>query len=85
MMPEVGGYTVCNRLKANPVTQAIPVVFVTASADRALNRQAYAAGAVACLPKPFRPGPVVAIIEAALASIRRRSARAEDAPRKQSA
>ncbi len=70
MMPEVGGYTVCNRLKANPVTQAIPVVFVTASADRGLNRRAYAAGALACLPKPFRAGPVVAVIETALASVK---------------
>ncbi len=85
MMPGVDGYTVCKGLKANPVTQAIPVVFVTASADRALNRQAYAAGAIACLPKPFRPGPVVAVIEAALASIKRRSARAEDAPKRQHA
>ena len=30
MMPEVDGYEVCRRLKDNPVTRDIPVIFLTA-------------------------------------------------------
>ncbi|MCC8998405.1 MAG: response regulator, partial [Candidatus Contendobacter sp.] len=30
MMPEMDGYTVCERLKSNPRTREIPVIFVTA-------------------------------------------------------
>ena len=32
MMPDVDGYEVCRRLKAEPKTQAIPVIFLTAKA-----------------------------------------------------
>jgi CheY-like chemotaxis protein len=41
MMPGVDGYAVCRSLKADPATRSIPVIFLTASADRALNRQAF--------------------------------------------
>jgi DNA-binding NarL/FixJ family response regulator len=44
------------------------VIFVTSSQDRALNRRAYALGALACIPKPFRREAVVAMIQMALAS-----------------
>ena len=30
MMPEMNGYEVCSRLKENPITKKIPVIFVTA-------------------------------------------------------
>lgn len=33
MMPGINGFEVCNRLKANPATAAIPVIFVTARSD----------------------------------------------------
>ncbi len=31
MMPGLNGFEVCRRLKAEPITQAIPVIFMTAS------------------------------------------------------
>ncbi len=71
LMAGLDGYAVCEGLKANPATQAIPVIFVTASPDLALNQKAYAAGAIACLPKPFRREAVVALIETALGRVRR--------------
>ena len=73
IMSGVVGYGVCQGLKANPTTQAIPVIFVTASQDLRFNRLAYAAGAIACLPKPFRREALIALIEATLGSAERRA------------
>ncbi len=53
-MPGLSGYEVCRRLKANPTTNPIPVIFVTAWQGEAVHRLATAMGAVACLTKPFR-------------------------------
>lgn len=33
MMPDLSGYEVCEKLKSNPLTKAIPVIFVTAMSD----------------------------------------------------
>ena len=33
MMPDMSGYEVCTRLKANPVTHDIPVIFVTSMSE----------------------------------------------------
>ncbi len=61
-MPGMDGYAVCRTLKAQARTSAIPVIFMTASTDRLLNQQAYAAGASACLPKPFRREGLLATV-----------------------
>jgi CheY-like chemotaxis protein len=66
-LPDLDGYAVCRLLRQKPQTQRIPVVIITASDDPALNRHAYAAGAQACLPKPFRKEALVTAIEAVLA------------------
>lgn len=55
MMPEVDGYETCRRLKADPATAHIPVVFLTARAQRGEQDVAIELGAVACLTKPFDP------------------------------
>jgi len=55
MMPEVDGYETCRRLKADPATAAIPVVFLTARAQRGEQDIAFEVGAIACLTKPFDP------------------------------
>ena len=55
MMPDLDGPTVLQRLKANPATQAIPVIFLTAkvqSADHKKYAQLKIAGVLA---KPFDP------------------------------
>jgi CheY-like chemotaxis protein len=55
MMPGLDGYETCRRLKAEPATASIPVVFLTAKTQRGEVERALALGAVACLMKPFDP------------------------------
>ena len=55
MMPDLDGYETCRRLKADPVTAHIPVVFLTARAQRGEQDTALEVGAIACLTKPFDP------------------------------
>jgi CheY-like chemotaxis protein len=75
MMPGLDGYTVCRSLQADPATRAIPVIFLTISADPSLNRHAYAAGAVACLTKPFRREGLLAVIQTTLQGVTPRGKR----------
>jgi CheY-like chemotaxis protein len=65
-MPGLDGYEVCRVLRHGPRTRQLPVVMLTGSADRALNRKAYEAGAQACVPKPFRREGLTAAIQIAL-------------------
>ncbi len=71
-MPGLDGYEVCRRLKANPETRQIPVIFVTVVEDLRLNRLAYQAGGAACIRKPIRREALLAVIAAVLASAERR-------------
>jgi CheY-like chemotaxis protein len=73
-LPDLDGYEVCRRLQENSSTRGIPVVMVTGSGDPALNRRAYAVGARACVPKPFRSQALIATLEATLSGRRRRRA-----------
>ena len=52
MMPEMDGYETCRRLKEDPSTQHIPVVMVTALADREAKIKGLEAGANDFLTKP---------------------------------
>ncbi|MBW4483754.1 MAG: response regulator [Tildeniella torsiva UHER 1998/13D] len=53
-MPEMDGYSVCQRLKADPSTQAIPVIFLSAL-DEALDKvKAFEVGGADYLTKPFQ-------------------------------
>ncbi|MCO6418063.1 PleD family two-component system response regulator [Siccirubricoccus sp. KC 17139] len=52
MMPEMDGYEVCRRLKADPATAHIPVVMVTALVDQAERVRGLEVGADDFLSKP---------------------------------
>ncbi|WP_298231844.1 diguanylate cyclase [uncultured Azohydromonas sp.] len=54
-MPGLGGIEVCARLKAEPATRDIPVIFITALQDEANETRALDAGAVDFIVKPFNP------------------------------
>jgi putative two-component system response regulator len=55
MMPEVDGFEVCRRLKADPSTRDIPVIFLTAKTDAETERQGLELGAVDFITKPISP------------------------------
>ena len=53
MMPEMSGIEVCTRLKADPETAAIPVVFFTARSQESEIRRGFEVGALGYITKPF--------------------------------
>jgi len=56
MMPEMDGYEVCRRLKEDPATRDIPVIFVTAKDDVVDEELGLRLGAVDYLTKPVKVG-----------------------------
>ncbi len=60
MMPEMDGLEVCRRLKADPATQPIPIIFLTASNEMSHLVQGLEAGAVYYVTKPFNPPELLA-------------------------
>ena len=53
MMPGMDGHETCRRLKADPLLQAVPVIFVTALRDSDAESQGLALGAADYLSKPI--------------------------------
>jgi len=53
MMPDMDGYEVCLRLKNNPLTTKIPVIFVTAKNQELDEIRGFALGAVDYITKPI--------------------------------
>ncbi|MBF0127242.1 MAG: response regulator, partial [Magnetococcales bacterium] len=70
MMPDLDGYEVCRRLKADPGTQDIPVIFVTSKINQEDEVRGLALGAVDFIKKPINPPIVLARIQTHL-TIRR--------------
>jgi len=60
MMPEMDGLEVCRRLKADPATRPIPIIFLTASNEMSHLVQGLQAGAVDYVTKPFNPPELLA-------------------------
>jgi diguanylate cyclase (GGDEF)-like protein len=66
MMPEMDGYEVCKRLKANPKTSDIPVIFISALDDVFDKIRAFRSGGVDYITKPFQQEEVIARVQAHL-------------------
>jgi sigma-B regulation protein RsbU (phosphoserine phosphatase) len=60
MMPGIDGFEVCRRLKANPDTQKIPVIFLSALDETGDKVRGLQLGAVDYVAKPFQPEEVIA-------------------------
>jgi phosphoserine phosphatase RsbU/P len=60
LMPEMDGYEVCRRLKADPDTRDIPVIFLTSQTDAEDETKGFEVGAVDYIHKPFSAAVVKA-------------------------
>jgi PAS domain S-box-containing protein len=60
LMPEMDGYEVCQKLKTQPRTAEIPVIFMTALADTENKVKGFQLGAVDYITKPIQQEEVVA-------------------------
>lgn len=59
-LPDIDGFEVCSRLRADPALASIPVVLLTGHDDDETRRAAELAGCACYLTKPFSP---LALIE----------------------
>ncbi|MGV0105051.1 response regulator transcription factor [Nostoc sp. DSM 114167] len=66
MMPELDGYGVLTALRQDPVTEFIPVIFLTAKVDRGDLRQGMELGADDYLTKPFSMDELLKAIQVRL-------------------
>ena len=60
MMPGLNGYQVCERIKSDPKTRAIPVIFLTAMTSAEDERKGLALGAADYITKPINPPVLLA-------------------------
>jgi putative two-component system response regulator len=63
MMPEMDGYEVCEKLKSDPATKHIPIIFLTAKAEISDETRGLALGAADYITKPVSPPIVLARVE----------------------
>lgn len=66
VMPGLDGFEVCRRLKANPLTADVPVLFLSASCSGEFRRRAFRLGADDFLAKPFETDELPTYIQAIL-------------------
>ncbi|HLF97670.1 MAG TPA: two-component system response regulator [Methylococcaceae bacterium] len=66
MMPGLDGYAVLGRLRENPATHDIPVVFLTALSDEGDEERGLELGAVDYIAKPIKPAVVLARVRTQL-------------------
>jgi DNA-binding response OmpR family regulator len=79
-MPNMDGYTACRLLKANPVTQHIPVIFLSGATSEEERIMGLSIGGVDYVAKPFSAGELTARIHVHLSLVRRQPAEAEPGP-----
>jgi sigma-B regulation protein RsbU (phosphoserine phosphatase) len=80
-MPEMNGYQVCERLKADARTRDVPIIFISALDATQDKVSAFAAGGVDYVTKPFQNEEVLARVETHLA-LRRLQTQLQDANEK---
>lgn len=68
-LPDMSGFEVCRRIKANPATAAIPVLQISASfADPTLRAAGLSGGADAYVAQPVHPAELLALVDSLIRS-----------------
>ncbi len=78
MMPDMDGYEVCRRLRANPNTQNIPIIMFTAKTLVDDKVAGFEAGADDYLTKPTHPAELASRVKAVLARSAAKQGKARD-------
>jgi len=68
VMPRMNGYELCRRLKANPMTQHLPVVMCSSKGEEFDRYWGMKQGADAYIAKPFQPAELVGTVQQLLRS-----------------
>lgn len=63
MMPDIDGYEVCEKLKSDPKTSEIPVIFLSALSDAFDKVKAFSVGGADYIAKPFQFEEVLARVQ----------------------
>jgi DNA-binding response OmpR family regulator len=66
MMPEIDGFTVCRRIKEEPRTKEIPVIFLTAKGGGEALAEGFESGAIMYINKPFTANKLLTIVNTML-------------------
>jgi DNA-binding response OmpR family regulator len=66
MLPELDGFGVCEILRREPATAAIPIIMVTAMSSQFARLAGLEAGANDYITKPFSPKQLIARVQALL-------------------
>jgi putative two-component system response regulator len=67
VMPEMDGYEVCARLKGNPDTRSIPLIFISGMTETVNKTKGFEVGAVDYITKPFHTAEVKARVRTHIA------------------
>jgi DNA-binding response OmpR family regulator/DNA-binding CsgD family transcriptional regulator len=70
LMPGIDGFDTCRKIKANPETSEIPVLFMTGMSELDYLLRGFGEGALDYIVKPIRPPEVLARIEVHLSQSR---------------
>jgi len=62
-MPKMNGYDVCEHVQGNPITQGIPIIFISAMSESEEISKGFAVGAVDYITKPFNSAEVKARVK----------------------
>ncbi|MFK7804410.1 MAG: hybrid sensor histidine kinase/response regulator [Anaerolineae bacterium] len=70
MMPNMDGFETCIKLKSDPQTQSVPVIFMTALNDTRHKVRGFEVGGVDYIPKPFEQAELLARLQTHLTNNR---------------
>lgn len=68
-LPDIGGLEVCKRLKSQPQSASIPVIFVTSHSESEVGVEGFAAGGVDFITKPITPEVLLARVKSHLSLV----------------
>ena|SRR5947209_2653564 len=73
MMPRMSGIELCEALRAEPRTSAVPIILLTAKAEESEVERGFAIGVDDYIVKPFSPREMLSRVQAVLARARARA------------